>query len=155
MTLAAKLHIAAMALMCTPLVAAQTTLGALLDANATKVSPSEFKEELVQRTMVGLSPTGQRLEVMYASNGTIQGVGTSPLFTSAMPPEQAVDGAWRIDDKERICTSLRIGLGAGGPGTILVLPTRCQYWFKLGNRYFLADSDSDRGAKVLSRTIKQ
>ena len=62
MTLAAKLHVAAMALMCTPLVTAQTTLGALLDANATKVSPSEFKEELVQRTIVGLSPTGQRLE---------------------------------------------------------------------------------------------
>ena len=35
------------------------------------------------------------------------------------------------------------------------LPPRCQFWFKLGDTYFLSDSDTDRSAKVLSRTIKQ
>jgi Ni/Co efflux regulator RcnB len=34
------------------------------------------------------------------------------------------------------------------------LPQRCQYWFKLGDAYFLADSDTDRRAKVLRRTLK-
>jgi hypothetical protein len=34
------------------------------------------------------------------------------------------------------------------------LPPRCQYWFKLGDVYFLADSDTDRRAKVLRRTLK-
>jgi Ni/Co efflux regulator RcnB len=152
MTLAVRLHVAVMALMCTSVVAAQSTLGALLDANATKVSPSEFTEQLVQRTIVGQSPTGGRIELMYASNGAIHGVAQNPVHTSAIAPEQDVAGDWRIDDKERICTTLRIR--TWGAGT-LALPMRCQYWFKLGNQYFFADSDSDRGAKVLSRTIKQ
>ena len=54
---------------------------------------------------------------------------------------------------------MRIGGGgasaAGGVGTSVLLPKRCQYWFKLGTQYFFADSDTDRSAKVLSRTIKQ
>ena len=37
----------------------------------------------------------------------------------------------------------------------VALPMRCQYWFKLDDKYFFADSDPDRSAKVLSRTIKQ
>ena len=39
--------------------------------------------------------------------------------------------------------------------TGVVLPPRCQFSFKLGDKYFLSDSDTDRSAKVLSRTIKQ
>ena len=155
MTSAMRLTIAAIALLWASLAAGQSTLGALLDADARKLSPGEFNEELVQRTIVGLSPTGGRIEMMYASNGTIHGVATNPAYTSTMPPEQGVGGEWRIDDKERICTSLRIGLGGGGPAQILILPTRCQYLFKLGDRYFFADSDSDRLAKVQGRTIKQ
>ncbi len=46
------------------------------------------------------------------------------------------------------------GAPALGQG-MAYLPPRCQYWFKLGDKYFLSDSDSDRSAKVLSRTVKQ
>jgi hypothetical protein len=30
----------------------------------------------------------------------------------------------------------------------------CQFWFTSGDKYFLADADGDRQAKVLVRTIK-
>ena len=50
---------------------------------------------------------------------------------------------------------MRVGAAADGRGTRVVLPTRCQYWFKLGDKYFFADSDTDRSARSWSRTIKQ
>ncbi len=34
------------------------------------------------------------------------------------------------------------------------LPPRCQFWFKRGDQYFLSDSDSDRSARVLHRSVK-
>jgi len=37
----------------------------------------------------------------------------------------------------------------------VILPFRCQYWFKYKDEYFIADSDSDPKAKVLRRTVKQ
>lgn len=133
----------------------QATLGALLDAGAKPLSPAEFKQELVQRTIVGISPAGGTLEVMYASNGTLHGIGSSPYVVSPSSPNPnmlPISGAWTVDEMGRICTSMQINPGAGRG---LVLPTRCQFWFKSGSQYFFADSDTDRSAKVLSRTIKQ
>ena len=87
---------------------------------------------------------------MYASTGVIQGIGSlAPLGMSWQP----ISGEWTVDDHGRICTSMRIGMGmaaTGGP-----LPTRCQFWFKYNEQYFFSDSDSDRRARVLSRTVKQ
>jgi hypothetical protein len=143
------------ALLWMPFAYAQTTLGALLDAGAKPLSAAEFKDELVQRVMMGPTPTGGRMEVMYVSNGTLQGVGSQPNVVSTMPPWAPVAGEWQADDKNRICTSMRVGLGPSGTTGMLILPARCQYWFKLGDAYFFADSDTDRSAKVLSRTIKQ
>jgi hypothetical protein len=42
----------------------------------------------------------------------------------------------------------------GTPAASATLPRRCQYWFKVGDRYFLSDSDTDRQARVFARTIK-
>jgi Ni/Co efflux regulator RcnB len=36
----------------------------------------------------------------------------------------------------------------------LTLPPRCQVWFKYGDDYFIADSDSDRQVRVYRRTLK-
>jgi hypothetical protein len=37
----------------------------------------------------------------------------------------------------------------------VVFAPRCQVWFKHGEQYFLSDSDTDRRARVLLRTVKQ
>ena len=109
------------------------------------MSAKEFETEIVQRVVVGPAPSGGELEMMYASNGSIAGAGTHPFFEANATV--GIGGAWKIDDAGRTCSSMKIG---GVP-----LPYRCQYWYKLADKYYVSDSDLDRSAKVLSRTIKQ
>src|SRR2546425_361634 len=72
----AKLPSALALLLWAPLAAAQSNLGALLDAGAKRLSPEAFKEEVVQRVIVGLTGAGGEIEVMYARTGVIQGIGS-------------------------------------------------------------------------------
>jgi len=133
-----------------PLAVAQTKLGELLDAGAKPLSPEEFKQELVQRVLVGPTATGLNLEIMYTTSGTVQGLSV---------PAAQVNGEWTIDAVGRVCTAMRLigptfGVAGGGSqGT--TLPARCQSWYRLADRYFLSDSDTDRQARVLVRTVKQ
>jgi hypothetical protein len=144
-----------------PLAAAQENLGALLDAGARKLSAEEFQQEVVQRAVVGPSGTGGSIEVVYTGNGIVQGIGTLPNVspTRGWVHSVQISGLWTIDESERVCTSMRLSLSGGGAagGAALgtYLPPRCQFWLKLSDKYFLSDSDSDRSAKVLSRTLKQ
>jgi len=123
--------------------AAQQSLGAVLDAGGKRLSAKEFETEIVQRVVVGPAPTGGELEMMYVSNGSIVGSGRHPLFSYNLT---AIAGEWKLDEAGRACSSMRIGG--------LRLPERCQHWYKLGDKYYVSDSDLDRSAKVLSRTIK-
>ena len=100
-----------------PLAVAQNNLGELLDAGAARLSPEVFTEEVVQRLIVGPTATGGRLELMYTANGMVQGAGSfrdsGPTTLAAAPPST---GNGRLGTTARICTSMRIGNSAGGPG---------------------------------------
>jgi hypothetical protein len=124
----------------------QSTLGALLDAGARKLTAEEFKAELVQRVLVGPTGVGVSVEIMYMSTGGIAGANAE----TTPGPGRELRGEWRIDSEGRICASMRL-LGRQGEA---VLAPRCQFWFKLGDTYYLSDSDSDRYAKVLPRKLK-
>ena len=129
---------------------AQTNVGELLDAGAIRMSVEEFKVEVVQRAIFGPTASGGTIEVIYARNGSIAGTGTplqAPKYAITFP----VSGEWRIDNDGRICTTMRIQ-GGYSPVT---LPPRCQVWLKYRDDYFIADSDSDRLARVLRRTVKR
>jgi hypothetical protein len=130
-----------------PFAAAQSNLGELLDAGAKMMSPEEFKQEVVGRVITGPTSTGGTLEVIYAGNGSVQGRGSyaKALFLGPL------DGEWMIDDGGRVCTGMRIGGSPSTPG--VMLPARCQTWFKHADAFFLCDSDSDRRARVLRRTL--
>jgi hypothetical protein len=144
-----KLLLGLALLLLVPFAVAQNNLGELLDAGAKRLSAEEFRQEVVQRTIVGPNTLGGRMEVMYASSGVIKG-STSPLNTGTTISVQGfgtIDGVWNIDDSARTCTSMVIGK--------TFLPLRCQFWFKYKEDYFIADSDSDRNARVLRRTVKQ
>ena len=129
-----------------PFAAAQSNLGELLDAGASKMSAREFKQELVGRPLAGPTPAGNNLEVVYIDNGKISGAGFSSILGGAVGggASYAVEGSWD-DDGEKICTRMQLGR--------VDLPPRCQFWFKLGEQYFLCDSDSDRHARVFRRTV--
>ena len=126
---------------------AQSTLGALLDAGARKITAEEFKAELMQRTLVGPTGIGIEFEVMYTSAGTITGLSTHSNAPRLGPG--TLDGEWRADTEGRICSSMRINRASA-----TVLAPRCQFWFKLGDTYYVSDSDSDRYAKILPRKLK-
>lgn len=132
-----------------PFAVAQSNLGELLDAGGKKLSPEEFKQEVVQRVIVGHTASGDGfVEIMYATNGVVQGLGNQPPFFLSPQP---IRGEWTTDDNGRICTSMQIGSAYGN----VQLPRRCQFWFKYAEQYFFSDSDSDRHARVLARTVKQ
>jgi len=140
-------------LLLAPLAAGQSNLGELLDTGAQKLSAEEFRRDIVQRPIVGATPAGATIELMYLTNGSIVGMGSVQTANSQASINAPFSGQWTIDDAGRICASLQ----TAGAGTALtgaaVLPQRCQVWFKLGDTYFVSDSDSDRRAKVLRRTI--
>jgi hypothetical protein len=150
--LSAKLLSVLASLLWASLAVAQSYLGQLFDAGATRLSAVEFKQEVVQRVIVGPTPSGSSLEIMYTTNGLISGRGTHQL---AGTPTAAIEGEWKIDDSGKICTSMRIGGGPGGAVAGVMLPARCQFWFKYGDQYFISNSDSDRYAPVVRRILKQ
>ena len=80
----------------------------------------------------------------------MQGAGSYRGGQIAITP---ISGDWKIGDNGSICTSMRLSGGGGGLNEV-VLPLRCQVWFKNDGQYFLSDSDWDRGAQVLQRTLK-
>ena len=144
-----KLLLGLALLLLVPFAVAQNNLGELLDAGAKRLSAEEFRQEVVQRTIVGAATIGGRMEVMYASSGVIKGLSSIYTGSPASVAQGAgqIDGVWNIDDSGRTCTSMVIGR--------TFLPLRCQFWFKYKEDYFAADSDSDRNARVLRRTVKQ
>jgi hypothetical protein len=89
------------------------------------------------------------MQMMYASGGMIK--GDNNIYTGSPQSDiqnfGPIDGVWNIDDSGRTCTSMVIGR--------TFLPLRCQFWFKYKEDYFIADSDSDRNARVFRRTVKQ
>ena len=150
--LPARLLLALALLLLVPFAVAQNNLGELLDGGAKKVSGEEFRQDVVQRVVLGPLPSGATVELMYATSGVIQGrsvtAGSSAIAGgTGAAPVSPIDGVWNIDDSGRICTSMVI--------MRTFLPFRCQYWFKYKDDYFVADSDSDPKAKVLRRTVKQ
>ena len=119
-----------------PFAAAQTNLGELLDAGAAKLSPDEFKAEVVQRVIVGPTPSGGSIEVMYVPNGLIQGLGSNQAFDALKIAP--ISGDWTVDDGGRICTRMRIFAGGGGWGVGMggvTLLARCQYWYRHGAEF--------------------
>ena len=144
-----KLLLGVALLLLVPFAVAQNNLGELLDAGAKRLSAEQFRQEVVLRTLVGNSPVGVRMEVMYASSGVLAGrsdtVGSSSV--TGYVGLASIDGVWNIDDSGRICTSMVIGK--------ILLPFRCQFWFKYKDDYFIAHSDSDRLARAFRRTVKQ
>src|SRR5436190_13608669 len=106
------------------LAGAQSNLGELLDAGGQMLSPEEFKRELVQRVVVGPTPTGGTLEVMYATNGSVVGKGSTlgNVATQRFRDDSPIAGEWKIDDNGRVCSTLRVG--ASTPGTLFILAPR-------------------------------
>ena len=75
MTNIVRLPLGLALLLLAPLAAGQSNLGELLDTGAQKLSAEEFRRDIVQRPIVGPTPAGSTIELMYVANGSIVGMG--------------------------------------------------------------------------------
>ena len=85
---------------------------------------------------------------MYLAAGEVRGSGQR-ITVSGGPAAGSsfnVEGSSTIDERERVCTTIRMGA--------VFLAPRCQFWFVQGKRYFLSDSDTDRSARISSYTMQ-
>src|SRR5262249_49946160 len=138
------------------LVAAQGNLGELLDAGATKMTPDQFRLEIVQRPLVGPAASGGVYELVYGSNNVVSGLG-SQLRVSSLACRASVSGTWNFDEVGRVCATMQMVIEGGvtSQANNVALAPRCQSWYKLGEAYYVSDSDTERNTKVLRRTLKQ
>ena len=151
MRLSKKLLTGILVASCVSPALAQTNVGQLLDSGAVKLTAADFKQQIVGRFLVGPGRGGSYAvsttqEVMYLEDGLIRGSG-SVLSLGVGGYSFAIEGTWTIDERDRICQATRAGN--------VVLAPRCQYWFKQSDKYFFADSDSDRSALITVRTVKK
>ena len=132
------------ALLCCAVARAEDHLGDILDAGARKLSAEDFKQQIVGRTVAGATPSGYEIDVFYHDNGRLIGGGRATPRGGAVGggASFSIEGSWTIDPSERSCTRISVRL-----------PAQCQFWFKRGNDYFLADSDWDRDVRVTRRTL--
>jgi hypothetical protein len=153
-----------------PLAVAQANLGAVVDAGGRRLSGDEFKRDVVGKVMrgTGTTPVGATttstgtgtVELVYLSAGGIRGSAQMGVLGNPLAgPSRGggagpgggasfgLEGSWSIDERERVCTSMRMGA--------VVLAPRCQYWYAYENKYFLSDSDSDRSARLTSYQTQQ
>jgi len=152
MTLMTRLAVALATVAWTACAFGQSTLGAVVDAGAKPLTPEDFKQQVMQRILVGPTATGGSLEYIYAGNGMIEGRG---MVHQQGGPQPRVEGQWKFDDSGRVCTTMIVYAAPGASTAGFNLGMRCQHWYRLGADYFIADSDTDRSAKVLRRSIKQ
>ena len=123
--------------------------GTVLDSGGQKLSASDFRKDIVGYPIVGSTAANIDIEVVYVADGRILG----QLFhsirggTSGGRATDSIAGTWTLDDAERICTTMQLGN--------TYLPARCEYWYKVGDQYFLSTSDSDREAKVAIRSLRR
>ena len=131
-------------LLCCASAQAEDHLGDILDAGASKLSADDFRQQIVGRTVTGATPGGYEVDVFYKEDGRLIGVGRATPRGGATGGGMSfsIEGLWTIDAGERICTRFNVKL-----------PAQCQFWFKRGNDYFLADSDWDRDIRVTRRTL--
>ncbi len=127
----------------------QSNLGELLDAGAKRLSAEEFRQHVVEQTLRGPTVSGRgSMDIIYTTKGLLQGMGTPPYY--AAPTTTSIDGEWTFGDNGSVCTTIVVRIPVGAA---IVFPRRCQVWFKLDDRYYFSDSDTDRRARVLSYAV--
>ena len=142
--------LAVAAMLASTLATAQSRLGELLDAGAKQVTADQFREEIVQRSVQGALEPGVNVEIVYTPQGTLEGVGAGGAFSYSAEWAVRVRGTWSAGDNDDICATVTLD----GPTIRASYRRRCQFWFSLGDRYFVADSRSDRKARAIGRMVK-
>ena len=124
-------------------VAAQNTLGELLDAGAKKLSKEEIQSTFNGTHSTGKTATGASGEFEFKADGTYHGVVQTPQGNAG------IMGTWTAAAGDKLCVEWTpVGRGASKGGG-------CGFYYVLAGDYYLSESDSDRSVRVLKRTLKK
>lgn len=121
---------------------AQTTLGDLLDAGGKKLSKEGLQAALSGARVSGKTATGAAtVESDFKADGTYSGTATSTQGASGYV------GTWSVDDSGKLCVEFTRTRGGRDK--------QCGYYFAIADRYYVSESDSERGSPLIERTIKK
>ena len=120
---------------------AQTTLGELLDSGGRKLSREEVMATVGGGNFGGPTKDGGQFLANYKADGSLSGFGRSPQGNTG-----PVNGTWAVDDSGKMCASYSVGGRRASD---------CAFVYKGGLDYYVCDSDADKSAPVLKRTLKR
>jgi hypothetical protein len=121
---------------------AQDTLGELLDSGGRKLSKEEVTATIGGSSFGGPTKGGGQIVASYKADGSLAGVVRNPQGGGS----GNLSGTWTVDDTGKLCASFSVG----GRRT-----TDCAFVFKGTIDYYVCESDSDKAAPVLKRTLKR
>ena len=124
----------------------QASLGELLDAGGKKLSKTEVIATLGGANLSGPSKTGGAFQVDFKADGSFTG-----SVQSAASKSGGLFGTWTVDESGKVCFEFTSSLGSAGSSR----GSNCAFFYKSGDSYFVAESDTDRGTPLLKRTIKK
>ena len=122
---------------------AQNTLGELLDAGGKKMSKAEIMNAVSGAQVSGPTTAGGTSSYDFKADGSYSGNGQGSRGKA-----WGLIGTWTVDDSGKVCTEYTLS-GAGGKDTY------CYFYFVASNEYYWSESDSDRGSRIVKRTIKK
>ena len=124
----------------------QTTLGELVDGGGKKLSKAEVVEILGGAKLSGPTKAGGTFQADFKTDGTFTGSFQSPQGKGG-----GMFGAWAVDETGKVCTEFTNSRSEGTTGKL----SNCAFWYKKDSDYFISDSDSDRSAALLRRSVKK
>jgi hypothetical protein len=122
---------------------AQSSLGDLLDAGATKLSGDAVKSTLGGARVSGKAVSGADTEYDYKPDGYFSGnLKTSDGWSSG-----AV-GHWTVDQSGKFCSEWTLTSNSKRL-------SGCGFLYAKGDQLYYVESDSDKTAKIYPRVIKK
>ncbi|MBL8446138.1 MAG: hypothetical protein JNJ44_01855 [Zoogloeaceae bacterium] len=123
-------------------VQAQATVGEVLDGGGVRVSREKMTALMPGATVSGPTESGGEFSADIKAEGKVSG-----WVRSATGRNGSVFGKWQINEDGQFCREITVSIGMTNN-----TDSDCRYMFKLGNRYYSAES-LDRSSSVLVRKI--
>jgi hypothetical protein len=123
---------------------AQNTLGELLDMGGKKLAKEDVTAAIVGSRVGGPTKFGGRTEIGIKADGSLSGYLRTPDGRDA-----GLIGTWTVDDSGRMCSDSTAKFQ-----TIQKIKG-CMFFYSVSDRYYISESDSDRNARLLVRTISR
>ena len=120
----------------------QATVGEVLDRGGVQLSREELSKLLPGAMLSGPTETGDQSSGEIAGDGGISGT-----VRTASGRSGGYSGKWLVNAAGQFCHDVKISVGRHNS-----TDSGCTYFFRLGKRYFVAET-VERTAHVLARTI--